>query len=118
MLYKPVAEFHLGFNWSAACPWHPAPEPQTSHMSECPGPGPVCLGRLLAPQGSSKLEIAVPCGLLTLALEATAAPALQGCSATGRHWDEACPAMEHSVRQLQWEKTNVALQLSCWDKLS
>lgn len=52
MLYKPIAEFQLGFSWSAACPWHPTPEPQTNRMSVCPGPGPVCLGRLLAPQGS------------------------------------------------------------------
>lgn len=77
ILYKPVAGFQLGFSWSAACPWHPAPEPQTNHMSVCPGPGPVCLGRLLAPQGCTKLEMAVPCGLPTVALKASAAPALQ-----------------------------------------
>lgn len=44
-------------------------------MSVCPGPGPGCLGTLLAPQRFTTLGMAVPRGLPTLALTASAAPA-------------------------------------------
>lgn len=107
ILYKPIAEFQLGFSWSTACPWHPAPEPQTSHMSVCPGPGPgpVCLGRLLAPQGSPGWR------WQCLGSPSSLEPLRQVLM-------KPVQRMEHSAGQLQWGKANMAWDSSCLTGIS
>lgn len=98
----------LGFSWSAACV--PGILPQSHRPTIC-----LCaLGLGQSAWEDSYLRRDPPswrwqCPVDCLHwLWKPQQPQLQeplGC--TGRRWDEACPEMEHSARQLQWEKANI-----------